>query len=310
MSDSIHNALSKFRDTMLTAIAGLEFQIRDVLANNQYSSSMHQQTTYSRKPISGLYESNKNDLDAMSELSEIPVNTTLHDKITQSIQDIATRMTTLETQFRNFETNQFISRTVYDDHIQNELMSMEKQQNTKNILVSSVRNTPALAAAVAAANPPSFDLSDSVDQSETEESDVEIIEMNDEEIEDASVEEETLKKITIKGILYYIDPENAIYHETEDGYEQVGTYDSATDTIDPLLEEKIEKEEVVEEVQEVQQEEIIDTNDEEDEEEEEEAIEVEEFIYKGQTYQRDVDNNVYLDGEQVGTWNGKKIIPV
>lgn len=45
------------------------------------------------------------------------------------------------------------------------------------------------------------------------------------------------------------------------------------------------------------------------EEDEEEELEVEEFEFKGVTYQRDADNNVYLDGEEVGIWNGKKIIP-
>jgi hypothetical protein len=67
--------------------------------------------------------------------------------------------------------------------------------------------------------------------------------------------------------------------ETEDGYEQVGVYDPETKTIKPV------------------------------EESEDEGVEVEDFEYKGKTYQRDAENNVYLDGEQVGSWNGKKIVP-
>ena len=31
MADNLHNALSKFRDTMLSAVANLEFELRDVL---------------------------------------------------------------------------------------------------------------------------------------------------------------------------------------------------------------------------------------------------------------------------------------
>jgi len=46
---------------------------------------------------------------------------------------------------------------------------------------------------------------------------------------------------------------------------------------------------------------------EEEEEEEEEGIDVEEFEYKGTTYARDDDGNVYLDGEIVGIWTGKSI---
>jgi len=44
-----------------------------------------------------------------------------------------------------------------------------------------------------------------------------------------------------------------------------------------------------------------------EEEEEEEGIDVEEFEYKGTTYARDDDGNVYLDGEIVGIWTGKSI---
>ena len=75
--------------------------------------------------------------------------------------------------------------------------------------------------------------------------------------------------------------------------------------------EVVEEEEVVEEGEVVEKEEVeVEVVEEEEEvvEDEEEAIEVEEFLYKGQTYQRDAENNVYLDGTQVGTWNGKKII--
>jgi hypothetical protein len=279
---------------------------------------MHQQNHCSRRPINGLYKPEETDLNDMSELSEISVENTMNDKITQSIQDIDTRMATLETQFRLFQSSQSIPSAMYNDTIEHELMSMEKQQNTKNILVSSVRNTPALAAAVAAANPPSFDLCNNLDDnSDTEENEVVNIESKEADtdveidaeidVEDVSVEEEILKKITIKGVVYYIDPDDAIYHETEDGYEQVGTYDSKTDTINPLIGETLEEEEkkdedddeVMGEVEEV-----------EEVEEDEEAIEVEEFVYKGQTYQRDINNNVYLDGDQVGTWNGKKILSI
>ena len=45
-----------------------------------------------------------------------------------------------------------------------------------------------------------------------------------------------------------------------------------------------------------------------DEDEEEAEVEVDDFEYKGTTYQRDSEGRVYLDGEEVGTWNGKKII--
>ena len=71
------------------------------------------------------------------------------------------------------------------------------------------------------------------------------------------------------------------------------------------LEAADEEEEVVEEVVEAES---------EAEEEEGEALELEEFEYKGSTYYRDSDNNVYMadeDGdvnveEPIGVWNEAK----
>ena len=73
----------------------------------------------------------------------------------------------------------------------------------------------------------------------------------------------------------------------------------------PSTEEEAEEEEQEEEEQEEEEQE---EEEQEEEAEEEEAIEVEEFTYKGTVYQRDSENTVYLDGEEIGTWNGKKII--
>jgi len=53
----------------------------------------------------------------------------------------------------------------------------------------------------------------------------------------------------------------------------------------------------------------VDADDEaDDDEDDEDEIEVEDFEYKGTFYQRDSEGTVYLDGEEVGRWNGKKII--
>jgi hypothetical protein len=87
-----------------------------------------------------------------------------------------------------------------------------------------------------------------------------------------------------------MDESNTVYQETEDGYEEVGTYNPKLDRVEIIQEE----EEVEEEA---------------NEEEEEEAIETEEFVYKGHTYQRDAEGNVYDDeGNGIGFWNGKKIV--
>jgi hypothetical protein len=69
--------------------------------------------------------------------------------------------------------------------------------------------------------------------------------------------------------------------------------------MDPPMIDLNESSEVEEEEEEVEEEDVEDSS--------EEGIDVEEFEYKGTVYQRDSDNNVYLDGELVGLWTGKII---
>jgi hypothetical protein len=149
MADSIHNALSKFRDTMLTAVALLEFELRDSMTKN---------------------------------------GSELLTSISTSVLNIEKKLSTNE---------------------RAELMEIKPSVGSGNIVVSRT-NSPALAAAVANLSPPMIDLDD--------ESELEV--------------------------------------ESED---------------------------------------------------EEEGIEVEDFEYNGTLYQRDADGTVYLDGEEVGFWNGKSI---
>ena len=150
MADSTHNALSKFRDTMLTAIALLEFELRDSMTKN---------------------------------------GSELLTSISTSVLNIEKKLSTNE---------------------RAELMEIKPSVGSRNVVISRT-NSPALASAIASLSPPMIDLDDESD------------------IEEAS------------------------------------------------------------------------------EEEEEDGIEVEDFEYKGTLYQRDADGTVYLDGEEVGFWNGKTI---
>lgn len=86
-----------------------------------------------------------------------------------------------------------------------------------------------------------------------------------------------------------------------------------THTVDMLLsgdEKVLDEEPIVEVVENVQEEELV-----EEEEEAEEELALEEFEYKGKTYYKDEDNQVYeMDeegdiSEPIGVWNGKRIIP-
>lgn len=111
-------------------------------------------------------------------------------------------------------------------------------------------------------------------------------------------EENEMTVLQVDGVDYYLDNENNVFTLDEEAgeYTHVGTYDPEDGSIAFL--EQAEEEEVEE------QEEVVDEDP------------MEEFTYKGETYYRDSESNVYtLDEEageytHIGTWNGKKIVKV
>ena len=270
MADSLHNTLASFRDVVLQSIARLEFQLRDSAATTVVQP---QPSTEIYNRVVALEQFVKTDQKGFSEL--YMKQGTEHN---HAIRALISRIESLEMKLSTIQTKQS-SESV------EEILTIEQKPTTRNIVVTSVRSTPALSAIIADVN-----LEPVVLDSESE-SDVERCEMSEsdctgEVIED---EEETdsgpeLTKVIIKGVSYYMDSSNTVYQETEDGYEEVGVYNPKFDRIDIVEEEEVE-------------------------EEDEEAIETEEFVYKGQTYQRDTEGNVYDDeGDVIGHWNGKKIV--
>lgn len=253
MADTLHNVLASFRDSILQSIARLEFQMRDIAAAQRFT------------PTHSVYE--------------VPTSNGSSDS---TIQEILSRIEALEMKFSKSVQVKKEPTTSFNgvDEVE-EIITIEQPTHTRNIIVLSAFSTPALAAAVAAVNPEPVYL-----ESESEHSG-EVVEEEDSEAEEDESDHE-LKKVIIKGVSYYMDSSNTVYQETEDGYEEVGTYNPKFDRIDVAEDEEVE---------------------EETEEEEEEAIETEEFVYKGQTYQRDAEGNVYDDeGDVIGHWNGKKIV--
>lgn len=299
MADSLHMSIAGFRETMLTALAKLEFQLRDTVV---------QSTKYSIPAMSTVATDDYEDCSRF----EIA-------KLTSLVSQLSARIAGLEEEISKRDYRPSYASPPTPDPMVSELLNMRPSSNTRNILVSSVRSTPALAAAVAAATVPALDLAftagnaaDNEDEESTidhtgldhdEDVEMEVVEeeqqeeqgqKQEEQDEEGDVEEEDsassgpdLKPIKIDGKQYYIDEEQNVYAETEDGYEQVGTFDPKAKKL--VVEESGDEEEV-------------------EEEEEEEGIVVEDFVYKGRTYQRDEEGNVYLDGEQIGTWNGKRIV--
>jgi hypothetical protein len=285
MADHLHTAIAGFRDTMLTALARLEFQLRDVpVGSSRYNASLHTDD----------YE----DSQATFEIA----------KLTNLVGQLSMRIASLEDNLEKKCVDVHQVTQEKSDTMVSELLTMNPVPNTRNILIASVRSTPALAAAVAAASVPDLDLGFTAGDSDSEsgsgsdsESTIDVVDEKEEvsNVEDTMADDEeeevvesekessgpNLKPIQIKGKQYYIDEEQNVYAETEDGYEEIGIYDAKTKSIVVPQEES-----------------------DEEEEEEEDAIEVEDFVYKGTTYQRDGENNVYLDGEHIGTWNGKRIV--
>lgn len=106
-----------------------------------------------------------------------------------------------------------------------------------------------------------------------------------------------------------VQPQPSIYEDVVDN-EEVDVDEEVIEEHEVLEEEEIvQEEEVVEE--EVVEEEVV------EEEEEAQELELEEIEYKGRTYYVDGDKNVYTTddegdvvSEPIGTWNGKKIVPL
>ena len=236
MADSIHMLLANFRENILTSLAKLEFQIRDL---NQLPPLI---------PISSLVSSD-----------EI---------IRKHSEDIKILSTNLDNIYRILSELQEVKEE------KTGFLNIKPSKDTKNIIVS----TPALQAAVSMANDMEslnldndedeiVEIQDDEDENEDEN---EVVEIQDDEDENEVVEEEA--------------EEEEVEEEEEEEAEEAE------------VEEAEAEEEEVEEAEE------------EAEAEEEEGIEVEEFTYKGTVYQRDEDGNVYLDGDEIGHWNGKKIL--
>lgn len=270
MADSLHLSLSAFRDTMLTAVARLEFAIRDT-----------------ERPVASVSAPVVDSDLTKNIMNELSALASSHTSI---VGNYSTRIDILEKKLQSLQEQ--LAAVLNATEETKELLKIPPPSSTtKNVLIS----TPALSAAVAAVAVPAMELIEDNSESEVGEGQLMQKEYIVEEQEDVEMEAEEdeeednspdLQQVMIKGKQYFMDAENAVYVETDEGYEEIGKYNSALDCIEGT--DDAEEEEV----------------------EDEEGIEVEEFSYKGKTYQRDSENNVYDDGDHIGTWNGKKIVPL
>jgi hypothetical protein len=295
MADNLHSVLSEFRDTMLAAVARLEFSLRDQQPPrySTYNYVGNPNATWIPNSMASSAVNPQNDDDESSSVGSNEVFQTLM----RHLETLTSRVATLERQGPVATAPS--SASVLEVNDIHGILELQPPSGSRNIIVKTPAATPALAAAIAAANPPSLELHSNGDSATDTTEDHGPIE--NEPAEEGEVEEEDgdetphLKQITYSGETYFIDIDHALYKETDEGYEEIGKWDATNKVAEFYAPEPAEEEEEVEE---------------ETEEAEEEAVEVEEFVYKGTTYQRDEENNVYLDGEHIGTWNGKKIVPL
>jgi hypothetical protein len=323
MADLIHTALASFRDEILTSTARLEFQLRDIVQ-------------MIRAPVTAAPSKPKFWVDESGEVSEVASlgRPSLVEELEQRIKVLeATIQTLIVTQRVQHSNN---GATTVGVSVEHDLLSMQAPSNTRNIIVKSHCGTPALTAAVAAANAlpelvlvdheplkvvptgksvpivPTVivaEVEDDADKGSVVEEAVGIVEEEDDDCEGDVVEEEDapgLTRMVLNNQVYFLDEDNTAYQETEDGYEEVGKFNPIKKCVEVSVEE--EEADVEADEEEVEEEEVEEEEDGEQADEEEEGIEVEEFVFKGKTYQRDEEQNVYFDGEHIGTWDGKKIV--
>jgi len=100
-----------------------------------------------------------------------------------------------------------------------------------------------------------------------------------EEMESIADSHDGLERLEIDDDVYWLNEDDLVFKDTDNGLEEIGTYDRETGEIEVKDEDT------------------------------DEEIETVEFTYKGVSYYRDEDNNVYNeDSEHIGTWSGNKII--
>ena len=237
MADSLHTALSQFRDTVLNAVAGLEFKLRDLSKD-------------STKDCTNTSIEYINAIDRLHKQNE---------HLVSSNQYIISSIKSLE---ENISSLKSIPKKT-DSEYSTEILNIVKPVS-ENIVVTELAKS-----------------------------------------------EPELEKLVVDGVEYYKDTDNNVYVKKGDNYEQVGEWDPSENTLG-LYDEEDEDLQEDEEIEVVETEEEVEETEEEveeTEEEVEEAVECESFEYKGITYLRDSENNVYNDeGETIGVWTGKKVV--
>jgi len=296
MADSLHTYLTQFRDSVLNSVANLEFKLRDTVNLNRQE-----------KQVGGAV-----DNDAIQQKLTILENNLISVKTTMEEQ-----RRYIHTTFQMFEDKlskgasgpcmipqglQLFENT----SIENEIMKIQKPL-TADIFVPTGMHSQYVdtAGIVYSSNKCGVSAESSVSFAESASS----------ENSNEYMDETSLEKFKFNGDIYYRDDDLTVYKESDEGYEEIGLWDSNRNIvvfheIEEIEDELQDQEAEQETEQEGEAEQEGETETVEETEEETEEVECTPFEYKGVAYLRDPDNNVYSeDGEgPIGTWNGKKIL--
>jgi hypothetical protein len=313
MADQLHFNIRDFRDILLAELAKLEHGVRETIVNNGAVSAqrggLSPSTIEHERELKKLRKELAEYKELNEKLSQTVSNTTIVNDLEKQVEELNRQLKKAQHENKALQST-CISKADYEK-MENKCNELNNTQILLNLTNESLKASCSDAQGrIKALEKENAELKEELEivKKLTSESvkagnknvviasAVEAEAEEEEEIEEEEAEEEldpsTLPDLKHKGKVYKKSPDNTLYLETEEGWEEVGKWDAATKTI---IEEAEEAEAEAEE-----------------EEEEEADPELTEFQYKGKIYFLDNDNNVFEETdegyEQVGTWNGKKIL--
>lgn len=296
MADMIHMSLSNFRTSMLTAVACLECELRDRTMHMPSTSplnfqedsrvmSLESSMDLLRKTIIEFNHTivemglRIQDMEQKIDILSISQNPCSRNPVYGS-QEFHSYRYSLQTEKNEDDTTSIedITECVVHDTENIESIDIDESAPAGSDEIQEIDET----VVVDAEAEPDIDEDIATPCSESVHSIPEENDVNEEEVGNE------MEIITIDGIDYHVDNEHNVFtlEEGAEEYTHVGNYDPDEGTVAFLEEEAVEVEEET----------------------------MEEFVYKGKTYYRDGEQNVFVIDEEageytpIGTWNGKKII--
>jgi hypothetical protein len=310
MADQLHFNIRDFRDILLAEIAKLEHGVRETIVNNGAVSAQRASTTANDDTLTLKHEREVKKLrKEITDLNE-QLETCQQKSVDKGLIDnLESEVEKLNRAIKKMVQEQIASENHYKSEItrlegESKVLHATAEANHKSALEEKGR-ADALEKAYAELQKKCAELeAKPVAQAEPKtvahpllgkiQEQPPIVtkkeELDDDDEEAEGVDPDSLPDFKHKGVIYKKDADGTLYKDSEEGWELVGQWDEKTKSI--IIQEIEEEEEAAEE--------------------EDDENNLTEFVFKGKTYFLDEENNVFQetdDGyEQVGKWNGKKIL--